>query len=172
MLYSSLRNSRNRLLVAGMIVLVFILACGESTTATVQAPTDTQATQAPAPTDTPVPGAPAPTATSAPGAPPPTATPASGAPAPTATRGAPAPVPTATPAPVIEPPAWMDQAKHHNGVLPMLTFSDIGFCDVHYGGSSGSTLRPCGPRFNQLVEINPVVPGQIQGDLAESWGSE
>jgi peptide/nickel transport system substrate-binding protein len=63
----------------------------------------------------------------------------------------------------------MDQAKHHNGVLPMLTFSDIGFCDVHYGGSSGSTLRPCGPRFNQLVEINPVVPGQIQGDLAESW---
>ena len=169
MLYSSLRNSRNRLLAAGMIVLVFILACGESTTATVQAPTDTQATQAPAPTATPVPGAPAPTATSAPGAPPPTATPASGAPAPTATRGAPAPVPTATPAPVIERPAWMDQAKHHNGVLPMLTFSDIGFCDVHYGGSSGSTLRPCGPRFNQLVEINPVVPGQIQGDLAESW---
>ena len=158
MLFSSLRNSRNRLLAGGIVVLVFLLACGSSDTSTVPAPTNTAAAQAPAPAGTAAAQAPAPTSTAA-----------AQAPAPTATRPSLAPVPTATVAPTIERPAWMDQAKHHSGILPMLTFSDIGFCDVHYGGSSGSTLRPCGPRFNQLVEINPVVLGQVQGDLAESW---
>ena len=158
MLFSSLRNSRNRLLAGGIVVLVFLLACGSSDTSTVPAPTNTAAAQAPAPAGTAAAQAPAPTSTAA-----------AQAPAPTATRPPLAPVPTATVAPTMERPAWMDQAKHHSGILPMLTFSDIGFCDVHYGGSSGSTLRPCGPRFNQLVEINPVVLGQVQGDLAESW---
>ena len=148
--------------VSGLILLavaaafVFAIACGSP--AATEQPEQPTATTAPAPTDTPAAKAPAPTNT-----------PAGEASVPTATRAALAPVPTATVAPAMERPAWMDQAKHHNGILPMLTFSDIGFCDVHYGGSSGSTLRPCGPRFNQLVEINPVVLGEIQGDLAESW---
>ena len=37
----------------------------------------------------------------------------------------------------------------------MATYTDIGFCDLHYGGSRGGTLRPYGPRFNQLVEFDP-----------------
>jgi ABC-type transport system substrate-binding protein len=44
-----------------------------------------------------------------------------------------------------------------------------GFWDVHYGASLTTTLTPSGPRFNQLVEYDPVNPEEIIGDLAESW---
>ena len=44
-----------------------------------------------------------------------------------------------------------------------------GFWDVHYGGSLTTTLMPSAPRFNQLVEYNPVKTDEIIGDLAESW---
>jgi peptide/nickel transport system substrate-binding protein len=44
-----------------------------------------------------------------------------------------------------------------------------GFWDVHYGGSLHTTLVPSSPRFNQLVEYNPVNPTEIIGDLARTW---
>ena len=54
----------------------------------------------------------------------------------------------------------------------MVGNSNPGFWDVHYGGSLNTTLMPSSPRFNQLVEYNPVNPSEIIGDLAENLGSQ
>ena len=51
----------------------------------------------------------------------------------------------------------------------MVATSNPGFWDVHYGGSMNTVLIPSGPRFNQILEYNPVNPNEIIGDLAVSW---
>jgi peptide/nickel transport system substrate-binding protein len=76
----------------------------------------------------------------------------------------------ATPAPVVAPD-WVSigQGNHYNGVVELLWRNNPGFWDVHYGGSSTTTLMPSAVRFNQLVEYNPVETTEVIGDLAESW---
>ena len=135
-----------------MLLLLFAVACGATATATPVPPTATTA---------PVADTAAPAATEAPSA----------QPRATTAAAAPTAVPTAAPGVAAPVPDWVSigQGKHYNGVIPMATCSKPGFWDVHYGGSSCSTLRPSHPRFNQLLEWNPVQPDEIQGDLAESW---
>ena len=76
-----------------------------------------------------------------------------------------------TPAPLTGRPDWVleGESKHCNGIFPMVGNSNAGFWDVHYGGSLNTTLMPSSPRFNQLVEYNPVNPTEIIGDLGETW---
>ena len=102
--------------------------------------------QAPAPTPTPVP---------------PTATPVP----PTPTRVP----PTATPVPSFNwvAPAWVSQGKY-GGTVPLTLGTEVSDWDVYKGGHT-SGLKPSGPRFNQLVEYNPVNTSEIIGDLATSW---
>ncbi|CAI8046722.1 Periplasmic oligopeptide-binding protein [Geodia barretti] len=135
-----------------MLLLLFAVACGATATATPVPPTATTA---------PVADTAAPAATEAPSA----------QPRATTAAAAPTAVPTAAPAVAAPVPDWVSigQGKHYNGVIPIATCSKPGFWDVHYGGSSCSTLRPSHPRFNQLLEWNPVQTDEIQGDLAESW---
>ena len=70
-----------------------------------------------------------------------------------------------------ERPDWWreGESKHYRGIFPMVGNSNPGFWDVHYGGSLNTTLMPSSPRFNQLVEYNPVSPTEIIGDLATTW---
>ena len=83
----------------------------------------------------------------------------------------PVPVPTAMAADQ-QPDWWVEGAsKHYRGDFPLVATSNPGFWDVHYGGSMNTVLIPSGPRFNQLLEYNPVNPGEIIGDLAVSWES-
>ena len=83
----------------------------------------------------------------------------------------PVPVPTAMAADQ-RPDWWVEGAsKHYRGDFPLVATSNPGFWDVHYGGSMNTVLIPSGPRFNQLLEYNPVNPGEIIGDLAVSWES-
>ncbi len=79
------------------------------------------------------------------------------------------PVPTAVA--IDERPDWWreGESKHYRGTFPMVGNSNPGFWDVHYGGSLNTTLMPSSPRFNQLVEYNPVSPTEIIGDLATTW---
>lgn len=95
----------------------------------------------------------------------PTAEPAPAQPAATAT-------PQPTPAPEERADWWLEGAsKHYRGDFPLVATSNPGFWDVHYGGSMNTVLIPSGPRFNQLLEYNPVNPNEIIGDLALSWES-
>ena len=81
------------------------------------------------------------------------------------------PVPTAIA--VDQRPDWWQEgeSKHYRGDFPLVATSNPGFWDVHYGGSMNTVLIPSGPRFNQLLEYNPINPGEIIGDLAVSWES-
>ena len=107
----------------------------------------------------------------------PTLNPFAGAEAPTPT--APLNVaPTAVPVPtammaVDERPDWWQQGEdnHYRGDFPLVATHNPGFWDVHYGGSLNTVLIPSGPRFNQIIEYNPVNPNEIIGDLAVSWES-
>ena len=67
--------------------------------------------------------------------------------------------------------AWEDIAagKHYRGVFPLMAIRNPGFWDVHYGGSLNTVLTPSSPRFNGLVEYDPVNPTEIIGDLAKTW---
>jgi peptide/nickel transport system substrate-binding protein len=64
-------------------------------------------------------------------------------------------------------PAWVSQGKY-GGVVPLTLGTDVSDWDVYKGGHT-SGLKPSGPRFNQLVEYNPVNTSEIIGDLATSW---
>ena len=66
-------------------------------------------------------------------------------------------------------PDWVSQGKQANMVLQVTGRSKPGEVDVHRCSSTLSCQRLFSPRFNQLVEYNPVVPTEIIGDLAESW---
>ena len=106
----------------------------------------------------------------------PTLDPLAGAlePTPTARLDATAtPVPVPTAVPVDERPDWWQdgESKHYKGDFPLVATSNPGFWDVHYGGSMNTVLIPSGPRFNQILEYNPVNTSEIIGDLAVSWES-
>ena len=112
---------------------------------------------------------------------------AASAPTPTLDRLAAADEPTptapldATPTPVpvptvmavgVKPDWWIEgEGKLYRGDFPVVATSNPGFWDVHYGGSMNTVLVPSGPRFNQILEYNPVNPKEIIGDLAVSWES-
>ena len=116
-----------------------------------------------------------------------TAAPAAAAPTPTIDRMAaadeptptapldatPTPVPVPTAMPVDQRPDWWIEgaSKHYRGDFPLVAQYNPGFWDVHYGGSMNTVLIPSGPRFNQILEYNPVNPSEIIGDLAVSWES-
>ena len=76
---------------------------------------------------------------------------------------------TAVPAAAAAPQGdWVSSGKHGR-TMNWVARNNPGFWDVHYGASLTTTLTPSGPRFNQLVEYDPVNPEEIIGDLAESW---
>ena len=79
--------------------------------------------------------------------------------------------PAPAPAKAMEREAWVDigASKHYQGVFPLISSSNPGFWDLHYGGSSNTTLTPSAPRFSLLVEYNPVDTDAVIGDLAKIW---
>ena len=83
------------------------------------------------------------------------------------------PVAAPTVIPAEDRPDWWveGESKHYRGDFPLVATSNPGFWDVHYGGSMNTVLIPSGPRFNQILEYNPVNPGEIIGDLAVDWES-
>ena len=129
------------ILIPWLLTLIFLIACGGAATA--PAP---QSTDAPA-TDNSVA---------------PTSVPAAQSPAQAAN-------PTAMPEAVVpSPDDWVSRGKHGR-TMNWVARNNPGFWDVHYGASLTTTLAPSGPRFNQLLEYDPVNPDEIIGDLAESW---
>ena len=66
-------------------------------------------------------------------------------------------------------PAWVNDGQYQSKVLQYVGRSNPGQWDTHYCGSLFSCAIQTSPRFNQLVEYNPVEPTQIIGDLAQSW---
>ncbi len=167
------RTPRALVLTSWLLALTFLVACGGATDTA--EPTATDAPAAPAaPAAQPAPAQAA--VTSPPAAP---AQPAAAqstqavvvpTPAVTAPTAAPAgALPTATPAPMTSPTTdWVTRGKHGR-TMRFVGVNNPGFWDVHYGASLTTTLTPSGPRFNQLIEYNPVNPDEIIGDLVESW---
>ena len=159
-----LRHPRILLALGALALTAVIVACGGAQTP----PASTGDTSA---------GGSAPAATTAPEAgAAPTLDPFAGVqePTPTARLDATAtPVPVPTAMAVDERPNWWQEgeSKHYRGDFPLVATSNPGFWDVHYGGSMNTVLIPSGPRFNQILEYNPVNPSEIIGDLAVSWES-
>ena len=145
------------LLVSSAVLLMVGLACGGAATEQ----TTTGGSTAPA--------APAAAAT-------PTLDPFAGVQEPTPTArldatATPVPVPTAV-AVDARPDWWQEgESQHYRGDFPLVATSNPGFWDVHYGGSMNTVLIPSGPRFNQILEYNPINPNEIIGDLAVNWES-
>ena len=163
MILRLIRHPRTLLALGALAVTAVIAACGGATTAPEQ--TGGGST-----------GAAAPAATTAPVGPTATLDPFAGVQEPTPTArldatATPVPVPTATP--VDSRPDWWQEgeSKHYRGDFPLVATSNPGFWDVHYGGSMNTVLIPSGPRFNQILEYNPINPREIIGDLAVSWES-
>ena len=160
-----LRHPRTLLALGALALTAVIVACGGAQTP----PASTG--------DTPATGGSAPAATTAPDAgAAPTLDPFAGVqePTPTAPLDATAtPVPVPTAIAVDDRPNWWQEgeSKHYRGDFPLVATSNPGFWDVHYGGSMNTVLIPSGPRFNQILEYNPVNPSEIIGDLAVSWES-
>ncbi len=151
-------HPRNLTALAALVLSAAIVACG--------------GTAAPAPTTGGASGA----APAAPAAATPTLDPFAGVQEPTPTppldaTATPVPVPTAVA--IDQRPDWWQEgeSKHYRGDFPLVATHNPGFWDVHYGGSLNSVLIPSGPRFNQILEYNPVNPSEIIGDLAVSWES-
>ena len=160
-----LRHPRTLLALGALALTAVIVACGGAQTPPASTG-DTSAT-----------GGSAPAATTAPEAgATPTLDPFAGVqePTPTARLDATAtPVPVPTAVAVDQRPNWWQEGetKHYRGDFPLVATSNPGFWDVHYGGSMNTVLIPSGPRFNQILEYNPVNPSEIIGDLAVSWES-
>ena len=160
-----LRHPRTLLALGALALTAVIVACGGAQTPPASTG-DTSAT-----------GGSAPAATTAPDAgAAPTLDPFAGVqePTPTARLDATAtPVPVPTAIAVDDRPNWWQEgeSKHYRGDFPLVATSNPGFWDVHYGGSMNTVLIPSGPRFNQILEYNPVNPSEIIGDLAVSWES-
>ena len=151
------------------VVLLIAVACGQATEPATLAPKEIVPTA---------------TKVSAPATEPAAAmAPATEAPAAPAAGETPAPtplvaftiVPTSTPVPegqtVSFPltPDWVSQGKQSSKILRFTARSSPGQWDVHYCASLWSCLKVSGPRFNQLLEYNPVNPTEIICDLCESW---
>ena len=154
-------HPRTLLALGALAATVALLACGGTTTA----PQDTGGSGS-APTTAAQPAADAT----------PTLDPFAGVQTPTPTAPldvTPTAVPVPTAIPIDERPDWWQdgESKHYRGDFPLVATSNPGFWDVHYGGSMNTVLIPSGPRFNQILEYNPVNPSEIIGDLAVSWES-
>ena len=155
--FGPLRHPRALFVLGAVALSVFIVACGGA--ATEQTPTGGSS----------APAAPSAAAT-------PTLDPFAGVQEPTPTArldatATPVPVPTAV-AVDARPDWWQEgESKHYRGDFPLVATSNPGFWDVHYGGSMNTVLIPSGPRFNQILEYNPINPNEIIGDLAVNWES-
>ncbi len=155
-----------------VLALIFVVACGGAATQEAAEPRSaTAATAAPeSQTTAPQSGAQPqnqaqdPTAAPAAQAQPVPPTTSSGKPA-QAANPTPTPIPVEVQAPYTD---WVHRGKHGR-TMKWVARNNPGFWDVHYGASLTTTLTPSGPRFNQLVEYNPVNPEEIIGDLARSW---
>ena len=163
MILRLIRHPRTLLGLGALALAAVIAACGGATTAPEQAGGGATGAAAPAATTAPVGGTP-------------TLDPFAGVqePTPTARLDATAtPVPVPTVMAVDSRPDWWQEgeSKHYRGDFPLVATSNPGFWDVHYGGSMNTVLIPSGPRFNQILEYNPINPGEIIGDLAVSWES-
>ena len=161
-------HPRTLLGLGALAVTAAIIACGGTTTA----PQDTGGGSSSASATT----APAPQQQQQQADATPTLDPLAGAlePTPTARLDATAtPVPVPTAIPVDSRPDWWQEgeSKHYRGDFPLVATSNPGFWDVHYGGSMNTVLIPSGPRFNQILEYNPVDTSEIIGDLAVGWES-
>ena len=157
--FRPLRHPRALLALGAVALSVVIVACGGA--ATEQTPTT---------------GGSSGSAPAAPAAATPTLDPFAGVqePTPTARLDATAtPVPVPTAVAVDARPDWWQEGEslHYRGDFPLVATSNPGFWDVHYGGSMNTVLIPSGPRFNQILEYNPINPNEIIGDLAVSWES-
>jgi len=128
-----------------MLIMIFAVACGGAEPAAEQPAATAKVT---------VPDTPAPTQVAAPVA----------TVAPTALA---VPASTAMEFPLV--PDWVANGKYQPKVLQFVSRSNPGQWDTHYCGSLFSCAIATSPRFNQLVEYDPVNPTKIIGDLAKSW---
>ena len=139
MIHRQINKSTGIALIALLLSLVLVVGCGGSSTP--EAPADTMTKAEP-------------TATT-----PPTAT----------------TVPTIAPAPrgeVMEfplVPDWASQARHESMVLQIVQRIKPGEVDLHRCSSTLSCQRIFSPRFNQLIQYDPINITEITGDLASSW---
>ena len=140
------------------LALGFVVACGSSATATPEsAGESTEPTQAAAAATA------APAATTAPAATQPASAPATRAPV-----AAPTAVPTPAPAPAGA--AWIGVAPggKHGGVVPTYHVGNPGVWDPHRS-PSGASMAAISKAYNQVLQWNPIVAGEIIGDVAETW---
>ena len=139
MIHRQINKSTGIALIALLLSLVLVVGCGGSSTPEAPADTTTKAE---------------PTATT-----PPTAT----------------VVPTIAPAPrgeVMEfplVPDWVSQARRESMVLQIVQRIKPGEVDLHRCSSTLSCQRIFSPRFNQLIQYDPINITEITGDLASSW---
>lgn len=83
----------------------------------------------------------------------------------------------ATPIPVLKgvtfafplKPKWVSKGKYHPMVLQIVGRGRGGHWDVHACASLFSCLIEVAPRFNGLVQYDPVNTSEVIGDLARSW---
>ena len=86
--------------------------------------------------------------------------------------------PTAAPTAMVVPsgsmrefamsPEWVSQGKYGKTVK-FAWRGNPGQWDMHYCASLFSCLMPSQPRFNQIVEYDPVAPTEVICDLCKSW---
>ena len=139
MIHRQINKSTGIALIALLLSLVLVVGCGGSSTPEAPADTTTKAE---------------PTATT-----PPTAT----------------VVPTIALAPrgeVMEfplVPDWVSRARRESMVLQIVQRIKPGEVDLHRCSSTLSCQRIFSPRFNQLIQYDPINITEITGDLASSW---
>ena len=150
-----IRNHSSLFLMSIVLLLGFILACGASATATPEQASTSPPAQAAAPAATTPPQQAQTTE--------PMSADATRAPVAAAT-----PVPT--PAPVPEGAAWIGVAEggKHGGTLPAYHIGNPGVWDPHRS-PSGASMAAISKAYNQVLQWNPIVAGEIIGDLAETW---
>ena len=149
MAYRSLRNPRTVIFIPLALLLLVLLACGSSATATPEptaVPTATPQTEPTAMPDTPATSTPVPSGTSE--------------------------TPTATPQPIATAPVpGISDDPKRGGIVNMQTFESPG-SDTYYGGNnSDNTMSHVGPIFNQIVEFDPDTREglDLRGGVTESW---
>ena len=86
--------------------------------------------------------------------------------------------PTAAPTAMVVPsgtvmeftlvPDWVAQGKYGQ-TINFAWRGNPGQWDMHYCASLFSCLMPSQPRFNQIVEYDPVAPTEVICDLCQSW---
>ena len=89
-----------------------------------------------------------------------------------------APEPTVTPTALVVPsgtvrefpasPDWVANGKYGKTVN-FAWRGNPGQWDMHYCASLFSCLMPSQPRFNQIVEYDPINPTEVICDLCENW---